>query len=102
MDFVNKLTGGNQNQNTANNQQQPVEGQKEEGGFLSGLGNKVNAAAGGGKESEKNEDYLDKGMSVFLSTERLQLHDTARHSFNQTHFYKKALLAVNRQLTKLD
>lgn len=40
---------------------QPAEGQKE-GGFLSGIGNKLNAAAGGGPESEKNEDLLDKGM----------------------------------------
>lgn len=31
------------------------------GGFLGGLGNKLNAAAGGGQQSEKNEDYLDKG-----------------------------------------
>ncbi|KAI9767576.1 MAG: hypothetical protein M1840_005613 [Geoglossum simile] len=32
------------------------------GGFLSGLGDKLNAAAGGGRESEKKEDYLDKGV----------------------------------------
>lgn len=31
------------------------------GGFLGGIGDKLNSAAGGGKESEKNEDYLDKG-----------------------------------------
>ena len=31
------------------------------GGFLGGLGDKFNSAAGGGRESEKNEDYLDKG-----------------------------------------
>ncbi len=34
------------------------------GGFLSGLGDKFNSAAGGGKESEKNEDYLDKGELI--------------------------------------
>lgn len=28
---------------------------------MSGLTDKFNSAAGGGKESEKNEDYLDKG-----------------------------------------
>lgn len=63
MDFVKNLTGGNQNQNqnTATNQQQPTEGQKEEGGFLAGLANKAHGAAGGGPESEKNEDALDKG-----------------------------------------
>jgi hypothetical protein len=32
------------------------------GGFLGGLTDKINSAAGGGKESEKNEDYLDKGV----------------------------------------
>lgn len=57
MDFVNKFTGGDQ-QNT---EQKPVE-EKKEGGFLGSIGDKFNSAAGGGKESEKNEDYLDKGM----------------------------------------
>ena len=33
-------------------------------GFLGGLSDKLNSAAGGGKESEKNEDYLDKGISL--------------------------------------
>ncbi|KAI9749004.1 MAG: peptide-N4-(N-acetyl-beta- glucosaminyl)asparagine amidase, partial [Chaenotheca gracillima] len=32
------------------------------GGFLGGIGDKINSAAGGGKESEKNEDYVDKGV----------------------------------------
>ncbi|CZT01743.1 related to DNA damage-responsive protein 48 [Rhynchosporium agropyri] len=69
MDFVNKLTGGGDKQqgeagqNTNQNQQQ---GQNEQGssggGFLGSLGDKFNSAAGGGKESEKNEDYLDKGV----------------------------------------
>lgn len=35
------------------------------GGFLSGLGNKINAAAGGGRDSEKNEDFLDKGKKIY-------------------------------------
>ncbi|MCJ1366305.1 hypothetical protein MMC16_005433 [Acarospora aff. strigata] len=34
------------------------------GGFLGGLGDKFNSAAGGGRESEKNEDYLDKGVDL--------------------------------------
>jgi hypothetical protein len=66
MDFVNKFTGGNgQQQQTG---EQPVQGsasgeQKQGGGgFLGGIGDKLNSAAGGGRESEKNEDYLDKGM----------------------------------------
>ena len=29
---------------------------------MGGIGDKLNSAAGGGRESEKNEDYLDKGM----------------------------------------
>ena len=40
---------------------QPTEDGKG-GGFLGGIGDKLNAAAGGGPASEKNEDYLDKGM----------------------------------------
>ncbi|KFY48895.1 hypothetical protein V495_00938 [Pseudogymnoascus sp. VKM F-4514 (FW-929)] len=32
------------------------------GGFLDGLKDKMNSAAGGGRESEKNEDMLDKGI----------------------------------------
>lgn len=61
MDFVNKLTGGNQNQE-GQQQEAGSSEQKSSGGFLGGIGDKINAAAGGGPESEKNEDYLDKGM----------------------------------------
>ncbi|KAF2158708.1 hypothetical protein M409DRAFT_71500 [Zasmidium cellare ATCC 36951] len=62
MDFVNKFTGGD-NSNSNNQQQSSGSGeQKEGGGFLGGITNKLNSAAGGGKESEKNEDYLDKGI----------------------------------------
>ncbi|TID27452.1 hypothetical protein E2P81_ATG00209 [Venturia nashicola] len=32
------------------------------GGFLGGITDKLNGAAGGGRESEKNEDMLDKGV----------------------------------------
>ena len=34
------------------------------GGFLDGIGDKLNSAAGGGAEGEKNEDYLDKYVSA--------------------------------------
>ncbi|PVH76032.1 hypothetical protein DL98DRAFT_497575 [Cadophora sp. DSE1049] len=69
MDFVNKFTGGDK-QGEGQNQQQQGQGQNEQsssgssggGGFLGGIGDKLNSAAGGGKESEKNEDYLDKGI----------------------------------------
>lgn len=56
MDFVNKLTGQgekSENTNTASTSEH-----KQSGGFM----DRINAAAGGGPESEKNEDLLDKGM----------------------------------------
>ncbi|KAK9790486.1 putative DNA damage-responsive protein 48 [Seiridium cardinale] len=55
MDFVNKLTGGNK---TEGQQGQQQEQSSSGGGFM----DKVNGLAGGGKESEKNEDGLDKGV----------------------------------------
>ncbi|CZT18104.1 related to DNA damage-responsive protein 48 [Ramularia collo-cygni] len=68
MDFLKNAVGGdnNANQNQNDNQQGGSGGEKKEGGggFLSGLGDKINGAAGGGKESEKNEDYLDKGIDM--------------------------------------
>ena len=60
MDFVkNAMSGGD----TKDNKDQQVQKEQgsEGGGFLGGIGNKLNSAAGGGKESEKNEDMLDKG-----------------------------------------
>ena len=68
MDFVKNLTGGGEGSNQNQNQAQVPQGeQKQEGGgFLSGIGDKLNSAAGGGKESEKNEDYLDKGEFTSL------------------------------------
>ncbi|ODH27466.1 hypothetical protein ACO22_04188 [Paracoccidioides brasiliensis] len=60
MDFVNKFTGREQQQ-----QQPPKESSSDKkggGGFFSGIGDRMNTAAGGGKESEKNEDMLDKGI----------------------------------------
>jgi hypothetical protein len=60
MDFVKNLTGGGNN--NANENQQPTGSeQKSEGGFLGGIGDKLNNAAGGGAEGEKKEDGLDKG-----------------------------------------
>ncbi|CAJ2510534.1 Uu.00g133430.m01.CDS01 [Anthostomella pinea] len=56
MDFVNKLTGGSKEGGA-----QKPEGQQQQqsgGGFM----DKLNGMAGGGKESEKNEDALDKGV----------------------------------------
>lgn len=53
--------GSNQNQQQQEGQQQGQQSGSGGGGFLGGFGDKLNSAAGGGKESEKNEDYLDKG-----------------------------------------
>lgn len=66
MDFIKNAVGGGDKQTETT--QQPgntTEGgqpQQQGGGFLSGIGDKFNSAAGGGKESEAKEDYLDKGM----------------------------------------
>lgn len=58
MDFVNRFSGKSQGDSAG---QKELSQQKSEGGMFSGLGSKLNAAAGGGPESEKNEDMLDKG-----------------------------------------
>ncbi|KAF2154504.1 hypothetical protein K461DRAFT_275627 [Myriangium duriaei CBS 260.36] len=66
MDFVKKFTGGSEQSGESQQQQATAPGgQQEEGGFLSGIGNKINTAAGGGRESEKNEDALDKAVDMF-------------------------------------
>lgn len=62
MDFVKgALGGGGNNNNSGENQQPSGSEQKSEGGFLGGIGDKLNSAAGGGAEGEKKEDGLDKG-----------------------------------------
>ncbi|TPX17714.1 uncharacterized protein E0L32_002815 [Thyridium curvatum] len=57
MDFVNKLTGGDKKQDEQQQSQQSS-GSSGGGGFM----DKINSMAGGGPESEKNEDALDKGV----------------------------------------
>ncbi|KAF3063481.1 hypothetical protein GL218_02760 [Daldinia childiae] len=55
MDFINKITGSKDE----NEEKTPENGQqKPNAGFL----DKLNSVAGGGKESEKSEDALDKGI----------------------------------------
>jgi hypothetical protein len=56
---ANQLQQGQQ-QNQQQGQQQQSGGSSSGGGFLGGLADKLNSAAGGGRESEKNEDALDK------------------------------------------
>jgi len=61
----NSFSGGNNDNKQSQqqgNMQQGGSGSSGGGGFLSGLGDKFNSAAGGGRESEKNEDYIDKGV----------------------------------------
>ncbi|KAI8624707.1 hypothetical protein F5Y19DRAFT_452918 [Xylariaceae sp. FL1651] len=57
MDFVNKMVGGESNDEDKSN-----ETQKQQEGKSGGFMDKINSMAGGGKESEKNEDALDKGV----------------------------------------
>jgi len=74
MDFVKSFTGGDNNegqqqareQDQDSNQQQNTGNTGKGAGFFDGIGDKLNSAAGGGKESEKNEDMLDKG-TIFPS-----------------------------------
>lgn len=69
MDAIKSALGGGGGSSNTNQQQtthQPTTEQTQQqggGGFMSGLMNKANAAAGGGPESEKKEDYLDKGKT---------------------------------------
>lgn len=56
MDFVNKLTGDNKGGGKGTQCQES----KSSGG--GGFMGKLNTMAGGGRESEKNEDALDKGV----------------------------------------
>ena len=58
------FTGSGSNTNQGQPQLNQQSGGQQEpsggGGLLGSIGNKLNSAAGGGKESEKNEDLLDK------------------------------------------
>ncbi|KAI3329943.1 hypothetical protein F4824DRAFT_371962 [Ustulina deusta] len=57
MDFVNKIVGGgskDEDNITGTKEQQ----EEKPAGFM----DKLNSVAGGGKEGEKNEDALDKGV----------------------------------------
>ncbi|KAH9996754.1 hypothetical protein F4779DRAFT_185761 [Xylariaceae sp. FL0662B] len=56
MDFINKVTGGSKD----NQEKQAESEQKQSSG--GGFTGKLNSMAGGGKESEKKEDALDKGV----------------------------------------
>ncbi len=63
MDLLKSAMSGGDGQNENGNESTSGEGGGG-GGFLGGMTDKLNSAAGGGRESEKNEDMLDKGMCV--------------------------------------
>ncbi|KAM4064992.1 hypothetical protein HRG_004662 [Hirsutella rhossiliensis] len=58
MDFLKKATGGGSSDNKDNNQA----GQSSAGG---GFMDKLNGAAGGGAQGERDEDGLDKAVDMF-------------------------------------
>ncbi|KFZ04942.1 hypothetical protein V501_08820 [Pseudogymnoascus sp. VKM F-4519 (FW-2642)] len=64
MDKVNSSQNNNNNNNNQSNNNSGGSNNQSSGGgsFLDGLKDKVNSAAGGGRDSEKNEDMLDKGI----------------------------------------
>ncbi len=69
MDLLKSAMSGGDGQNKNGNESTSGEGGGG-GGFLGGMTDKLNSAAGGGRESEKNEDMLDKGMCVCNSSEK--------------------------------
>ena len=63
MDSLKSFVGGGDKPTEGTQQGQPTEkAQSGGGGFLGGISDKINSAAGGGPESEKREDPLDKGV----------------------------------------
>lgn len=62
MDFVNNLTGGGSKGEGKTIETQKQQGEQQSGGFM----DKLHGMAGGGKNSEKNEDALDKGLLIFM------------------------------------
>lgn len=62
MDTLKNMMGGG---GGTSQQQQPQ--QQQGGGGGGGWSDKLNTLAGGGRESEKKEDALDKGLFFFLN-----------------------------------
>lgn len=70
MDFLKNAVGGDNNNNQNQNQQSNEGGEpKKEGGFLSGIGDKINGAAGGGREVTPIRSY-DVMNRILHFTER--------------------------------
>lgn len=66
MDFLNQVTSQVTGKKEEQKPAAPAE-QSGAGGLLGKLGDFANSAAGGGKEAEKKEDLLDKGMFSLAS-----------------------------------
>lgn len=63
MDFLkNALANSDDNQSSKQFYEQQEK--KEDNGFAADIKAKINAKMGGGPESEKKEDMLDKGSSI--------------------------------------
>jgi len=62
MDNLKNLVSNTSSSN--NEQQQPASNEESSSGGSGGLMGKLNSALGGGKASEKKEDYLDKGVDL--------------------------------------
>ena len=65
-DNLSKVSGQREGEGQQHGTEKKEGGGGGLGGMLSGIGDKLNSAAGGGKDSEKNEDYLDKGTSFIF------------------------------------
>ncbi|KAL2006989.1 hypothetical protein VTN00DRAFT_8427 [Thermoascus crustaceus] len=61
MDFLQKALGKSDD-NQSSEQFHEQQKKQEDNGFAADIKAKLNAAMGGGQESEKNEDLLDKGI----------------------------------------
>ncbi|KAK7554562.1 hypothetical protein IWX46DRAFT_218870 [Phyllosticta citricarpa] len=57
--FLDRITGKAEREEEERRRREEEEKNK---GFFDKMGDKLNTAAGGGRESEKNEDKLDKGI----------------------------------------
>merc|ERR1711900_25167 len=78
---LNSFTGGNNEQTPQQSGQQ--QGGSSGRGFLGGLGDKFNAAAGGGRESEKNEDYPTKVSTSFKRNSSAKDLETTKVPLNR-------------------
>jgi hypothetical protein len=72
MDFISKAMGGGDNNNTQGTTENVQTGQQTSSSSGGGFMDKLQGIAGGGRESEKNEDYVDKGTLLPNCTSRLQ------------------------------